>query len=296
MMKNIYCCSLVALLLFFGCDRKKDPILSIPTGGVAAVSMQCPQYDSRTFPEGRVYVLVTDQSGTALTDFKIGNFTVVDNGNPSVLTGVDKVNEPLSVVICMDRSGSMWGTPTTDANTAARQFIDNLGVTDAAAIVDFASEAEVRIGFTTNKTQLKSTIDAGVASGAGLAANELRNKAGRKFIIILTDGNENASMTYTTKESAADEVNKAGVAAHIIGLGVGVDVPSLDYISSVTNGRFLSSPTSAQLSTQFNYILYLMQNLVSVNYRSRENKSIGEIAVFLNYGSLTQSATRKYGS
>lgn len=301
-MKKTCCALLAALALIAGCDRKKDPVLSLPSGGTTAVSMQCPQYDSRTFPEGRVYVLVTDQSGATLTDFKIGNFTIIDNGNPSVLTGVSKVNEPLSVIICMDRSGSMFGKPTTDANAAAKQFIDNLESGDAAAIIDFASEAAVRIGFTTNKSQLKATIDAGEASGAtalydamGLASQELRNRSGRKFIIVLTDGNENASQTFTTREMAADEVNKSGVAAHIIGLGYGVDNDSLSFIASVTNGRFLLSPTSDQLAAQFNYILYLMKNLVSVNYRSRENKTVGEIAVYLNYGSLTKSATRRYG-
>jgi len=129
----------------------------------------------------------------------------------------------------------------------------------------------------------------------GLAAKELRNKSGRKFIIVLTDGFENASQNYTSKESAADEVNKSGVAAYIIGLGYDVDTPSLDFIGSATNGMFLASPTTAQLATQFNHILKLMQNLVVVSYRSRENKSIGEISVYLNYGSITGSAKRKYG-
>jgi len=293
---------IAAIMMFSGCDRKKDPVLSLPASGTTAVSMQCPQYDSRTFPEGRVFVLVTDQSGTALTDFKIGNFTVIDNNNPSVLTGVSKLDEPLSVSICMDRSGSMAGTATDDANAAAKQFIDNLGAGDAAEIIDFSSTANVSVGFTTSKPLLKSIIDLPPAFGntalfdaIGLAAQELRSRTGRKFILVLTDGQENASILFRTQENVADEVNKTGVAAHIIGLGFGVDATTLNFITSTTNGRFITSPTSAELTTQFTYILYLMQNLVSVNYRSRENKANGEVTVFLNYGNLTKSATRKYG-
>ena len=55
------------------------------------------------------------------------------------------------------------------------------------------------------------------------------------------------------------------------------------------------SPTSTQLATQFSRILNLMQNLVVVKYRSRENRSSGEITVYLNYGGITQCAKRKYG-
>lgn len=304
--KYLCCASLAALLLLAGCDRKKDPILSLPGAGTTAVSMQCPQYDSRTFPEGRVYVLVTDQSGTPLTNFKIGNFTVLDNGNPAVLTKVSTVDtsrEPLSVVICMDRSGSMYGSPTTDANAAAKQFIDSLGTNDAAAIVDFASEASLSLGFTTDKSRLKATIDAGTPSGLtalydamGLAAQEIRNRPGRKFIIAITDGWENASDTFTSREKVSDEINRSGVAGHIIGIGYDIDTASLDYIADITNGRFLSSPNASQLSTQFSYILNLMQNLVVVSYRSRENNTVGEITVYLNYGDITQSASRRYGA
>jgi Mg-chelatase subunit ChlD len=215
---------------------------------------------------------------------------------------VSKADEPLSVVLCLDRSGSMYGTPTANLNTAAKQFIDNLGVSDAAEIIDFSSEASVVCGFTNDKAKLKAAIDQGVANGStalydsiGLGASELKNVSGRKFMIALTDGYENASRTYTTQEAAAEAVNKTGIAAHMIGIGSGVDTASLDFIASATNGEFLSSPSSAQLAAQFNYILKLMQNLMVISYRSRENRTVGEIAVYLNYGSLTGSVKRKYG-
>jgi len=302
-MKNIWGVLIIAVVLAsVGCDRKKDPILNLPGSSTTSVTMQCPQFDSRTFPEARAYVLVLDQAGNPLTDFKIGNFTILDNGNPSVLSGVNKVNEPLSVVICLDRSGSMYGQPSNDVNVAAKQFINALGPNDSAEIIDFSDTTQIIVGFTNNKSSLNAAIDVAGEYGLtalydaiGVGAQELRNRSGRKFMIVLTDGGENASKTFTTKESAADEVNKSGIAAYIIGLGYDIDTASLNFIASTTNGEYFFSPTSTQLAAKFSYILNLMQNLVVVNYRSRENRSSGEISVYLNYGGIMQSAKRRYG-
>lgn len=197
----------------------------------------------------------------------------------------------------------MGGAPTDAANAAAKQFVDSIGPGDTIEVVEFASSSTVRIGFTGDKARLKEAIDTPSMTGmtalydaVGMAAQEIAGRPGRKFIIVLTDGNENASTLFTTKEGAATEVNKAGVAGYVIGLGSGIDRDSLEYLASATNGRCLLSPTPAQLSAQFSYIFYLMQNLTVINYRSRENKSVGEITVFLNYGDFTTSTVRRYGA
>lgn len=292
------------MLCLSACDRSKNPILSIPDAGSTAIKVECPQVENSRFPECRAYVLITNQADQPITDFRIGNFTILENGGPSVVTAAGKVNnseDPLSVVMCLDRSGSM-SSDTAALNDAAKQFIDLLGVNDAAEIIDFSSEVKITQSFTTDKTLLKQKIDEPPEYGAtalydavGLAAKELKSRSGRKFILAMTDGYENASNEYTTTTSVADAVNKGGIAAYIVGLGSYIDTASLQFITSSTGGRYYNSPTSAQLAAYFAQILNLMQNLVKVDFRTRLDNSVRELGVYLNYGNFAVSTKRKYG-
>lgn len=296
---------LILLLFVSGCERFRNPILSSPSSATSAVTLQCPQVENHKFPLCRAFVLVTDQNDQPLTSFSMGNFTALESGQPSVTTKVNKVDnvaDPLNVVICMDRSGSMYGSATTDANAAAVQFINAVGANDYIMIIDFESDVEIAQDFTNDKNLLTDTINAGVAYGGtalydsiGVAAEELKKRSGRKFILALTDGYNNSSYHYPDPEDAADAVNKAGVAAYIIGLGSSIDTTSLQYIADSVSGRFYNSPSSAQLSSYFTHTLTLMQNLVEVNFRSRVSSNPRELEIYLNYGSFETSAKRIYG-
>jgi VWFA-related protein len=293
---------MLCALLGGACDRSRKALLTTPGAATSGVRLECPQVDNMSYPENRAYVLVTDQADVPLAHFSIGNFVVSEDNKPSVVTGVARVNRPLSVVLCLDRSGSMGGTTTTNANNAARQFVDALGGSDSVEIIDFSSRASVAQEFTTDKDLLKGKINAARCSGAtalydaiGLAAEELKNRPGRKFILVMTDGYENVSQKFKTPGQVVDAVNKSGVAAYIVGLGVSIDTVSLQAIADNTGGRFYQAPGSSQLAAYFVKILELMQNLVEVNFRSRNGFAVKDLAIYLNYGSFTAGTHRTYG-
>jgi VWFA-related protein len=296
---------IAALLLTGGCNRVKNPLMTVPAASTTQVIMQVPEIDNSGFPSCRAYVLVTDQGGTALTAFNIGNFTVLEDGKPTVVTAAAKAIDPLSVVLCLDRSGSMadeiFLKPTTDTNNAAMQFVDALGANDSVELIDFATTAEIKLPFTSDKSLLKQAILAGEANGStalydamGLGLDQLKKRSGRKFIFVLTDGLENASEVYKTETEIAQAIQTGGMAAYIIGLGGSVDTASLQYIAATTGGRFFNSPTSSVLSTYFEQVLYLMNNLVQVDFRSRTS-GMKEAAIYINYGTFTTNAKRTYG-
>ena len=301
-MKKLLSIPLLTILLVSGCDRTQNPLLSEPSSTVNSIRLTCPQIENRNFPECRAFVLVTDQADNPITDFTIGNFSVLEDGKPSVVTDVKKVTDPLSIVICLDRSGSMRGSATTNANTAAKRLIDEAETNDYIAIVDFATEVTVTQNFTNDKTLLKDQIDTGVPYGPtalydaiAKSAQLLESRIGRKFLLVLTDGINNSSIFYTDEEAASDEVNRRGVSAYIIGLGSNVESANLQTISNNTSGRYYEAPTSSQLPTIFSTILNLMQNLVEVEFKSRLKKEFRELDVYINYGSFETSCRRKYG-
>ncbi len=104
------------------------------------------------------------------------------------------------VVLVLDYSGSMYGTPLEETKKAAKQFIDStVGENVAVAVVKFDSYSEVLSGFSQNTTKLKNKIDNSHSGGStntesGLVAAEQLLDAGnakKKIIILMTDGEEN---------------------------------------------------------------------------------------------------------
>ena len=89
---------------------------------------------SRTVP---VYVTVTDKSGRLLTDLTQGDFEVYDEGKKQTLTLFESGVQPITLVMMLDRSGSMASNFRL-VRSAAEQFVGHLLPGDKARIGSFA--------------------------------------------------------------------------------------------------------------------------------------------------------------
>src|SRR5882672_1769117 len=140
MIKKITSLVFSGLLVFStGCNRKNNPLLNYPSGGTTSASLLIPQIDTSGSSENRIFVLVTDQSGTPITNFQMGNFSIVEGGVPGVPFEIGQVSDILYLALVIDRSLSMNGPKTTAANTAGVTLMNALSAFDYASIVDFGS-------------------------------------------------------------------------------------------------------------------------------------------------------------
>jgi hypothetical protein len=73
-----------------------------------------------------VYASVTDARGNAVTDLKVSDFELRENGEPQTVTNFAAGEFPLSVAIGIDRSFSMSGTRLSLAKSAAHAFLEEL--------------------------------------------------------------------------------------------------------------------------------------------------------------------------
>jgi hypothetical protein len=144
---------LAAALLLPACKRdKKSPLLATPAGGTSSVTMSVRAMDLSQPPDVKAVLRVLNNSGTPLTDFKIGNFSVLEDGKPGIPFEVGPENDPVvSVAIVLDRSGTMQGTFTDFANAGATTLVNALSGNDRAALIEFESSARVVVPFTSDK-------------------------------------------------------------------------------------------------------------------------------------------------
>ncbi len=289
-----------------GCEKKSNPILSEPSSSIYALNGVCTQVDVNQFPQNRAFLSIADQNDQPVFDFSVGNFSVVEENKPDVVTDVHKVDnnaDTLSIALVLDRSGSMYGSPTDELNVAAVNFVDQLGVHDEAEIINFETTVSVSQGFTSNKNLLKTAIlnappgnSTALYDAIGQAVSDLSNRNGRKFVLAMTDGGENASQTYTGLESITDFANSKGLSVFTVGLGnLTVEQESaLKNLSADSGGRYLHAANPADLDTVFQKALNQFNNEVEVHFRTL-NSGKRHLKVYMNYGKFTNAFEKTYG-
>lgn len=159
---------------------------------------------------------------------------------------------PIDLVLILDRSGSMDGTPFSKAKEAAKTIVDLILPQDRCAVIDFENYATLRQGLTSDKELLKqvinglgsgggTSIDAGIARGIQLIDSVVEPDRQSVFM-LLSDGGSNESSAVAQANLAAEK----GITIFTLGLG-GVNERLLKNIASITRGAYRYSPTPNEL-------------------------------------------------
>ena len=252
----------------------------VPWGSVRAAGepvLTINQVKSQGFPAVVAYVTVSDQSGIPIIGLSKAHFEAFEDGRAvhdlAVSTAIDS-QEGIGVILAIDTSGSMRGQPIKDAQEAAKVFVGDLTDSDQAAIVGFGAQVDLLQDFTGKQADLNTAIESLTAEGntalydaiydaVGQAA---RLPPGRKTVLILTDGEDTESSV--TLDDAIDRARELNVPVFAVGLGKIVADP-LKRLTKLTGGRYLESPSSAELMQRFKLISDQLRHQYVVTYRSR---------------------------
>lgn len=154
---------------------------------------------------------VEDKKGRIVTGLKAGDFTLTDESVPQQIKyfSVESA-EPVSIAFVLDVSGSMRQSGKLDAaKEAVRFFVDQLRPQDRFALICFADEQVSWVTeFTSDRERFIERLM--VQEGYGQTAlNDAvaaipklvdESTSGRKAIVLITDGVDNASRL-TTEQS-----------------------------------------------------------------------------------------------
>ncbi len=184
---------------------------ALATGVASAGAVPVPQQDPQRPPliigveveVVSVPVLVFDKAGRFVGDLKKEDIQIFEDGVLQEITylanstGDDRI--PLSITLTLDTSGSMKPS-IAFLKEAATFFTGKLEASDQALIVQFNESVKSSSDFTDDTDRMDSFIN-GLQVWGGTALydavmyslDRLRDRPGRKALILLSDGDDNAS-------------------------------------------------------------------------------------------------------
>jgi len=217
--------------LYRGQTRSQLPLfllVAVALTGTLLAEQQQPTFKSgaRTVA---VYATVSDDQGRLVPDLKREDFEILDNGQPQTITVFDSDIQPITVVMMLDRSGSMQRQFTL-VETAAEEFVHSLLDADKARIGSFSNRIEVDpVDFTNDKAEMLGILrndlqPAGPTplwNAVNVAMTALLHQEKRRVVLVFTDGVDspmNFRSNNVTLKDATKRAEEENVMVYAIGL------------------------------------------------------------------------------
>jgi VWFA-related protein len=164
-----------------------------------------------------VYATVTGADGRLVPDLTREAFSVLDNGKPQTLSLFANDVQPITVVILLDRSGSMKANFTL-VQQAAEHFVDVMLPADKARIGSFSNRIQVDPrDFTSDREELHAILRTELqeegptplwnAVNVGITA--LLHQQGRRVVLVFTDGMDEPFNPGSSNNSLKDVMKRA---------------------------------------------------------------------------------------
>ncbi len=187
------------------------------------------QDDPATFrSDTRLVVLhasVVDSKGKLLTHLQRDAFKVFENGTPQELRIFRREDVPVSLGLIVDNSGSMRNK-RQKVEAAALAMVKASNPRDEVMVVNYNDEAYEDVPLTSDMKKMEeglSRIDArgGTAmyDAISMTMDRLKDKGKRekKVIMLITDGNDNASVT-KLEQLVRKATTNSDIVIHVIGI------------------------------------------------------------------------------
>lgn len=211
-------------------------------------------------------------------------------GQPITAFELSQPQDPMSIILIIDTSGSMSGQPLEQAKAAAKQFIDTLGEKDEVALFSFnLTVTNHTPDFTVDKVAIKNLIGSSELAvpknGTGwtclydalydAVTLGVKRPQGRGAIVVLSDGADIKDKKQCSRHNVGDVVDKAQstlMPIYTIGLGQ-ADQVTLEKFADQTGGQALISPKPNDLAQKFQDIGHLLKDQYRLVFKTDQSGS-----------------------
>jgi len=195
-----------------------------------------------------VYATVTNAQGRLVPDLTRDEFTIDDEGKRQTLTVFSNDIQPITLVMLLDRSGSMKPNFDLEAR-AAEAFVHEMLPADKARIGSFGNRIQVDPPeFTSDRdalikilhTELQSDGPTPLWNAVNSGIDKLLLEQGRRVILVFTDGVDKPMNFSNHNKSLKDVLKRAeeeNVMVYAIGLAGENGMPNFGGRGTDQRGR-----------------------------------------------------------
>jgi VWFA-related protein len=144
-----------------------------------------------------VGVTVTDAHGNFVRGLRDRDFRLYDNGTEQQVTSFISIDEPATVILMMECGPAALFIKQSELQ-AANRLISALGPADRLALVTYSNKPTLLLDFTSNKSEVRSTLQGinfmggftqlNLASSVAATLEWLASIPGKKTIVLLSSG------------------------------------------------------------------------------------------------------------
>ena len=245
-----------------------------------------------------VPVIVHDKAGRFIDGLKKEDIQILEDGVPQEITylasstGEDRI--PLSIALTLDTSGSMQGS-IKFLKESATYFTGKLELTDQALVVQFNESVKSSSEFTDDTDRMDAFIN-GLQVWGGTALydavmyslDRLRDRPGRKALILLSDGDDTSSVAGKAQVTAL--AKSLEVSIYAVGIQ-GFDTPRgfLKNLAEDTGGAYYFPNKTSELIKVFEAIAKDLKNnyLIAYSPKRAADNTYRKIEVRVNRPEVT---------
>ena len=176
-----------------------------------------------------VYATVTNAEGRLVPDLTRDKFSILDNGKRQELSLFAAETQPITVVMMIDRSGSMRAQFGL-VEKAAEEFVNVLSPPDKARIGSFSNRIQVDPrDFTSNheellkilRTDLQEEGPTPLWNAVNVGITALLHQQGRRVVLVFTDGMD-SPMNFSNNNSSLKDVMKRAEEEDVMVYAIGL--------------------------------------------------------------------------
>jgi Ca-activated chloride channel family protein len=256
-----------------------------------------------------LFVTVADAQKRLVPDLTKDDFEVFDNEKPQALVFFQNENQPITVVVMLDTSGSMTGTISL-LRAAAEQFLIRLLPDDKGRVGAFNDKIQFSSRFTSDRDELVADVkDLDYGNGTRLwdamaaSLDELKGIEGRRVILVFTDGDDTESHTRlgtVIERARADEVMIYAIGLesnYFNGQHMVRSKPDsgLRKIADETGGGYFELQKTADLAPTFTRVAQELHSQYVLGFTPTQlDGKVHKLAVRMKPAGMTARARRSY--
>lgn len=233
-------------------------------------------------------VAVTDSKGRAVSGLKAGDFQVYEDNRPQDVTLFSAEDTPASVGLIIDNSGSMR-EKSSEVIKAALEFAGASNPEDEMFVIKFNEKVYLglppSIPFTNNLNEIRSALVRNTPTGltalndalaAGIEHLKMGTR-GRKALVVLSDGGDNAS--HYSLDDALQFARRSSATIYTIGIYDETDLDKnprvLRRIAELTGGRAYFPDSLQDLGEVWRDIAGGIRSQYTIGYHSTNSTRDG---------------------